>query len=209
MTSNGIQEQFEAEVKTDLSVTQLLQAAQSGDESSREVLIALIYDELHQMARQHLRNERSNHTLQPTALVHEAYLRIFNGEPMEIVNRRHFFGIAAVQMRRILIDHARRKAALKRSAEQNHLTLNDLTSRRELSPEELLTLDEALTRLKEIHPRPAAIVELRYFLGLTETETAEVVDVSLSTMKREWGFARAWLLRELTRDGSRGKSGND
>lgn len=194
-------------MESDRTVTQLLQASQSGDEAARDDLILMVYEELHQMARQHLRGERPSHTLQPTALVNEVYMRLFNGEPVEIVNRRHFFSIAATQMRRILVDHARRKGARKRRVEEINFRPQDLTGREYLKAEEMLALDEALSRFRKIYPRGAKIVELRYFLGLTEEETAEVVDVSLSTVKREWIFARTWLLREMTCDSVKSTAG--
>jgi RNA polymerase sigma factor (TIGR02999 family) len=186
-------------VSTELQITDLLVAARGGNIHAREDLIPLVYREMHRLARQYLRSERSNHTLQPTALVNEVYLRLFNGAPLEVTSRSHFYAIAATQMRQVLIDHARRKRAQKRTMECAAGDQQQLMPPAHLTPEELLTLDEALTRFKVLYPRAGTLVELRYFAGLTEAETAEILDISISTTKREWNFAKAWLLRELTR----------
>jgi len=185
-------------VSTKLRITDLLKASQGGNPLAREDLLPLVYREMHRLARHYLRSERSGHTLQPTALVNEVYLRLFNGAPLEVTDRSHFFAVAATQMRQVLIDYARRKRAQKRSAECGVLD-PELTAASNLSQEELLALDEALTRFKALYPRAGTLVELRYFAGLTEIETAELLGISISTIKREWGFAKVWLLRELTR----------
>ena len=180
------------------SITELLAATQDGDREAADQLFTLVYQELRQMAQHFLRQERPNHTLQATALVHEVYLRLFNGQKVEMHNRAHFFGIAAAQMRRILVDHARRKQARRRNAAQHQATLGDSVEPPLMSNEELIALDEALTKFSRHYPRAGRIVELRYFAGLTEAETAEVMDISISTFKREWGFAKVWLLRQLS-----------
>jgi len=186
-------------VSTKLQITDLLMAARVGNAHAREDLLPLVYREMHRLARQYLRSERSNHTLQPTALVNEVYLRLFNGAPLEVASRSHFYAIAATQMRQVLIDYARRKRALKRSMEWPVGDQPELRPPAHLSTEELLALDEALTRFKGLYPRAGTLVELRYFAGLTEAETAELLEISTSTFKREWTFAKTWLLRELTR----------
>jgi len=189
----------ETSVSTKLQITDLLMAARGGNAHAREDLLPLVYREMHRLARQYLRSERSNHTLQPTALVNEVYLRLFNGAPLEVTSRSHFYAIAATQMRQVLIDYARRKRALKRTREWATGDQPELRPPPHLSAEELLALDEALTRFKGLYPRAGTLVELRYFAGLTEAETAELLEISTSTFKREWTFAKTWLLRELTR----------
>ena len=186
-------------MSTELPITDLLVAARGGNAHAREDLIPLVYREMHRLARQYLRSERSNHTLQPTALVNEVYLRLFNGTPLDVTSRSHFYAIAATQMRQVLIDHARRKRAQKRTADRVAGDQMEMMPAAHLSPEELLALDEVLTRFKSLYPRAGTLVELRYFAGLTEAEAAELLDISISTTKREWNFAKAWLLRELTR----------
>ncbi|MGH9840827.1 MAG: sigma-70 family RNA polymerase sigma factor [Blastocatellia bacterium] len=180
------------------NITKLLIAAQDGDREAADELLALVYQELRQMAQHYLRQERPNHTLQPTALVHEVYLRLFNGQKIAMHNRAHFFGIAASQMRRILVDHARCKLAQRRNGSGQPVTLRDLAQAAPMSDEELIALDEALTRLHRHYPRASRIVELRFFAGLTEEEAAAALKISTSTLKREWGFAKSWLLRQLS-----------
>jgi RNA polymerase sigma factor (TIGR02999 family) len=156
----------------------------------------LVYRELRRRAASYLRAERPDHTLQPTALVHEAYLRLVDQRSVSWANRSHFFGIAAQLMRRILVDHARRRQAAKRAAVYRvTATAGDLPSG-EHAPE-LLALDGALADLEKLDPRQARIVELRFFAGLTVEETAEVTGVSPATVNREWRTARAWLRREI------------
>jgi len=183
---------------TGKSITELLTAAQDGDREAANELLPLVYQELRQMARHYLRQERPNHTLQATALVHEVYLRLFNGQRVEMHNRGHFFGIAASQMRCILVDHARRKLARRRDAAQPRATLRIPDETASVPAEELIALDEALTKLRRHYPRASQIVELRYFAGLTEAEAAAALGISTSTLKREWGFAKVWLLRQLS-----------
>jgi RNA polymerase sigma factor (TIGR02999 family) len=190
------------------SITELLAATQDGDREAADQLFTLVYQELRQMAQHYLRQERPNHTLQATALVHEVYLRLFNGQKIEMHNRAHFFGIAAAQMRRILVDHARRKQARRRDASQPQATLRNFSETALMPDEELIALDEALTEFNRHYPRAGRIVELRYFAGLTEVEVAEALGLSLSTLKREWGFAKVWLLRQLSSAEPAGARGN-
>jgi RNA polymerase sigma factor (TIGR02999 family) len=184
------------------NVTQLLQDWSKGNQRALEELLPLIYNELRQLAHNFLYRERPGHTLQTTALVHEAYLKLIDQKDARWQNRSHFFAIAAQAMRRILIDSARRHAAVKRGGPQERLSLDEVP---EVSLEpntRLLALDEALTALAEIDPEQSRIVELRYFGGLTIEETAEVMKSSPATIKREWAMARAWLHQALT-DGSK------
>ncbi len=179
------------------NITELLTAAQDGDREAADELFTLVYQELRQMAQHYLRQERPNHTLQATALVNELYLRLFNGQKIEIHNRAHFFGIVATQMRRILVDHARRRQARRRDASEYQTALRDPAEISALTAEEIVGLHEALTRFSQHYPLAGQIVELRYFGGYTETEAAEILGISLSTLKREWSFAKCWLKRAL------------
>jgi RNA polymerase sigma factor (TIGR02999 family) len=175
-------------------VTALLRDWSGGDRTALERLMPLVYGELRRLAASYLRAERPDHTLQPTALVHEAYLRLIDQRGVNWQNRAHFFGIAAQMMRRILVDHARRRQAAKRDASTLRLrTSNDDGAR----DPEVLALDAALSGLESLDARQAHIVELRFFGGLTVEETAEVAGVSPATVKREWRTARAWLAREI------------
>jgi RNA polymerase sigma factor (TIGR02999 family) len=178
------------------AVTALLRDWSGGDQAALERLMPLVYAELRKLAASYLRSERPNHTLQPTALVNEAYLRLVDQRNVNWQNRAHFFGIAAQMMRRILVDHARRRQAGKRDAAPYLLQASaDLPGGfRDL---ELLALDEALRGLAALDTRQARIVELRFFGGLTVEETAEAAGVSPATVKREWRTARAWLAREI------------
>jgi RNA polymerase sigma factor (TIGR02999 family) len=179
-------------------VTRLLQDWSKGNPQALEELLPLIYNELRQLAHNFLYGERSGHTLQTTALVHEAYLKLIDQKDVRWQNRAHFFAIAAQAMRRILIDSARRRAALKRGGPQEKLSIDEAP---EISLEpntKLLALDEALNALAEFDQEQSRIVELRYFGGLTIEETAEVTNLSAATVKREWAMARAWLHQALT-----------
>ena len=175
-------------------VTQLLIAWSSGDEEAFEVLAPLVQRELHQLARHYLNQERVGHTLQPSDLVNEAYLRLIDSHQVQWQNRAHFFGITANVMRRILVDHARRRNELKHGAGAVQVSL---TAAEQMGTD-VLTLDEALTRLATFDPRKSQIVELRFFGGLSERETAEVTNISLRTIQRERGLARAWLYQQLS-----------
>jgi RNA polymerase sigma factor (TIGR02999 family) len=180
-------------------VTQLLQAWSRGDETCLDRLLPAVYDELRRLARHYMRQQPSGHTLQVTALVHEAYLRLIDQQQVDWGSRAHFFGVAAKAMRSILIDHARRRRAAKRGGAAPQVTLGAAA---EAVPSaanpDLLALDAALLRLAECDPRKSQVVELRYFGGLSLEEVAEVLGVSLATVKRDWITARAWLKRELT-----------
>lgn len=179
-------------------VTQLLHDWSEGNQTARDELLPLVYDELRRLAGSYLRRERPGHTLQTTALVHEAYLRLIN-QNMGWQNRAHFFGIAAQLMRRILVDHARGQHYAKRGGDQKKLALDEALDLAQAEDSNLVALDEALTSLAAFDPQQSQIVELRFFGGLTIEETAQVLGVSDSTVERGWTFARAWLLRELER----------
>ena len=182
-------------------VTRLLLEWSDGNQQALEALVPLIYKELRNLAHNFLYRERPGHTLQTTALVHEAYLKLIDQNDARWQNRAHFFAIAAQAMRRILIDSARKHAAAKRGGPQEELSLDEAPDIA-LEPDiDLLKLDEALNELAKIDPRQSRIVELRYFGGLTIEETAEVISVSPATVKREWTMARAWLHQELTESG--------
>ncbi|MCH7716873.1 MAG: sigma-70 family RNA polymerase sigma factor [Gemmatimonadetes bacterium] len=184
-------------------VTGLLAELRSGNKEALAKLIPLVYDELHRLAEHYMRNERVGHTLQPTALINEAYLRLASAEKANWQHRAHFVAVAAGTMRRVLIDHARKQKAAKRGGKQAALPLEDSPEfLSEERSEELIALDEALTRLQELDPRQSQVVELRFFGGLTVEETAEVLGISPKTVKRDWAVARAWLHGEMSKDHS-------
>ena len=179
-------------------VTELLLLWKEGSEDAREQLIALVYGELRKLAARSLRSERSDHTLQPTALVHEAYQRLVDQRSITWQSRAHFFAVAASLMRRILVDHARKRNALRRGGAVEKISLDGS----EAGPSQeqdlgVLAVDEALTELSSFDPMQAQIVELRFFGGLTEAETAKALGSSRATVQREWTVARAWLRRRL------------
>ena len=178
-------------------VTELLVAWRRGDESAAERLIPLVYDDLRARAAGALRRERRAHTLTPTALVHEAYLRLMEGRPPEVEGRKHFLAIAARVMRRVLVDHARARNAAKRNQGKEALSLDEALTLGDGRGPALVRLDDALSALASFDPAKARLVELRYFAGLTIEETADVLDTSPATVKREWALARAWLHREV------------
>jgi len=179
-------------------ISQLLVKWSSGDESALEGLIPLVYDELRRLAKNYLRKERAGHTLQPTALVNEAYMRLADQKSMKWQNRAQFYGIAAQLMRRILVDHARLKHAEKRGgAEQQRLSITSAGEIAAMPDLDLLALHEALEELAEIDPQQARIVELKFFAGLSIEETAEVMNLGHATVERDWKMARAWLRRKL------------
>ncbi|MFN8092444.1 MAG: ECF-type sigma factor [Vicinamibacteria bacterium] len=178
-------------------VTELLVAWRRGDESAADRLIPLVYGELRARAAGALRRERRAHTLTPTALVHEAYLRLMEGRPPEVESRKHFLAIAARVMRRVLVDHARARNAAKRNQGKEALSLDEALTIGDGRGPALLRLDDALLALAAFDPAKARLVELRYFAGLTIEETADVLDTSPATVKREWALARAWLHREV------------
>ena len=177
-------------------LTALLRDASEGDQNALDRLMPLVYGELRKIAASYLRQERKDHTLQPTALVHEAYLRLTHQKDVAWQNRAHFYGIAAQMMRRILVDHARKRQAAKRDASAWKVATAEVDGGAESAPE-LLALDRALEELEKIDPQQAKIVELRFFGGLTVEETAEVAGISPRTVKREWRTAKAWLRREI------------
>jgi RNA polymerase sigma-70 factor, ECF subfamily len=179
-------------------VTRLLIGLRTGDASAQEKLVPLVYKELRKLAARYMRHERPGHTLQPTALVHEAYIRLTGIHSIDWQNRAHFFAVAAQLMRRILIDGARAQQAHKRGGDYVSVTLDEALAASPADSERLIALDEALTRLAELDLRQARIVELRFFAGLTEEETAHVLDISPRTVKRDWRLAKAWLYGQLT-----------
>jgi len=180
------------------NVTQLLHLASAGDRSAFDRAFAALYDELGRMAHVQLRREVEGHTLDTSALVHEAYLRLGDGDANTWRDRSHFMAIAATAMRRVLVDHARRVGAAKRDGVVHAIMLYDLNApSRNLRDDRIVDLDEALTRLATLDARQAQVVECRYFAGFTEEETAAALDVSLRTVKRDWAKARSWLFREL------------
>lgn len=181
-------------------ITEILQAWNDGRREALDEIVPLVYDELRRQARRYLRRERGNHTLQTTALVNEAYLKLIDQRNVAWQNRAHFFGIAASLMRRILVDYARTKHRHKRGGAAENLPLDEaILIKAEGNDLDLLALDEALNRLAAIDAQQARIVELRYFSGLSIEETAEVLAISIATVKRNWNMARAWLHRELTK----------
>ncbi len=176
-------------------VTVLLNRLSEGDETAPDRLLPLVYDDLRRLARAYFANEKSEHTLQPTALVHEAYIRLVNWENVDWQNRAHFFAVAAQVMRKILIDHARRKNARKRGGQR--ILLDEAVSFSNEKELDLVKLDEALQTLEKLDARQARIVELRFFGGLSIEETAYILKTSETTVKREWTFAKALFQREL------------
>jgi RNA polymerase sigma factor (TIGR02999 family) len=179
-------------------VTGLLRAWGRGDLQARNELLPLVYRELRQRAAGYLRRERLDHTLQPTALVHEAYIRLVGQRRLTWQNRAHFFGVSAQMMRRILVDHARAHQAARRPGAGLRVSLTEGIGAAQPLDCEVLLLDQALGELTMVDPRQAQIVELRYFAGFSEQEVAEVLSISRSTVTREWHTARAWMYRRLT-----------
>jgi RNA polymerase sigma factor (TIGR02999 family) len=181
-------------------ITQLLVAWGQGDEAALNRMIPLVHLELQQIARRCMRDERGGHSLQPTALVNEAYLRLVDVQQMNWQNRAHFLAMAARLMRRILVDHARSKGCDKRGGGAARITLDDALVVPNEPGRDLLALDDALEALAHVDERKSRMIELRFFGGLSVEETATVFDVSADTVKRDWRLAKAWLLRELRRD---------
>ncbi|MDX9857569.1 MAG: sigma-70 family RNA polymerase sigma factor [candidate division Zixibacteria bacterium] len=178
-------------------VTVLLNKISEGNESAVNTLLPLVYDELRKLAQWQLRGERSDHTLNATAIVHEAYLKLVDQRNVTWQNRAHFMAIAAQAMRRILIDYARTRQAEKRGGGQPVVTLNEELMQREARAEELILLDQALDKLREHDERQSKVVEYHFFAGLTHEEVAEVLKVSVATVRRDWRLARAWLSVQL------------
>jgi RNA polymerase sigma-70 factor, ECF subfamily len=178
-------------------VTQLLFDWQQGDQSALKKLTPLIYDELRRMAHRYVQHERNGHTLQTTALVHEAYVRLAGQETPEWQNRSHFFAVTAQVMRHILIDHARRRRYLKHGGQFQQVSMEQASLMSEDRAAELIALDEALDELKNFDPRKSKVVELRYFGGLSLEETAQALEISVMTVRRDWRAAKAWLFRRM------------
>ncbi|HKR60729.1 MAG TPA: sigma-70 family RNA polymerase sigma factor [Pyrinomonadaceae bacterium] len=179
-------------------VTQLLVAWGNGDRAARDELMPLVYDELRRLAHRYMGRERPDHTLQTSALVNEAFIRLIDQKDVRWQNRAHFFGIAAQMMRRILVDHARKRGFAKRGGDQHAVPLEEVMIVSPQRAAEVVALDDALNSLAELDPRKSQIIELRFFGGLSIEETAEVLGVSPGTVMRDWTFARAWLRREIT-----------
>lgn len=179
-------------------VTRLLREAQAGDRAALDELLPLVYRELRQLASRHLSGERPGHTLQPTALVHEVYLKLVDQHSVDWRNRAHFFGLAAEMMRRILVNHAVSRRAQKRGAGETLLSLEEAGGAAAGPALDVVLLDAALSRLAGLDPAQARVVELKFFAGLTDEEAAEVLGVSESTVKREWRSAKAWLAAQLS-----------
>lgn len=184
-------------VKENSELTGLLAAWGEGDPAALEEILPLVVDELRKIARAHMRKESPGHTLQTTALINEAYLKLAAQRNPLFANRNHFFAIASKLMRRILLDHAKAKLRDKRGGGAVHVELEDFHALSDRQSEEILALDEALERLSELDPMKCQIVEMRHFGGMTVEETAEVLDVAPITVMRHWNFAKAWLRREL------------
>lgn len=181
-------------------ITQKLLAWGRGDRAALDELIASVYQELRCMADRYLRQERPDHSLQPTALVHEAYLRLIDQRQVRWQNRAHFFGVAAQMMRRILVDHAKACRRDKRGGGARKVPLDEASNLIGKGSADLVALDDAMKRLEEIDPRKSRVVELRYFGGLSVEETAQVLDISAKTVMRDWNLAKAWLYQEISRE---------
>lgn len=184
-----------------IDVTNLLLAWNNGDPAALDRLAPLVYEHLRHMARQYMRSETAGHTLQPTALVHEAYIRLVNQNRVNWQNRAQFLGVAAQIIRRLLVDHARGRQRLKRGGGAVKVSWSDRITVPEPAELDVVALDDALSRLASLDPQQGRIIELRFFGGLSIDETAETLKISPATVKRDWAIARAWLYRELTSDG--------
>jgi RNA polymerase sigma-70 factor (ECF subfamily) len=180
-------------------VTQLLVAWGNGDQTARDQLMPLVYAELHRLAHRHIKKERPGHTLQTSALVNEAFLRLVDQRDMHWQNRAHFFGIAAQMMRRILVDYARKRQFAKRGGNQVQVSLNEELLAAKQRSADVVLLDDALTQLAQVDYRKSKVVELKFFGGLSIEETAEALGVSPGTVMRDWTLAKAWLRRAMSR----------
>jgi RNA polymerase sigma factor (TIGR02999 family) len=178
-------------------ITQLLNQWASGERAALDQLMPLVYKELHKIAKQYMEHQNPNHTLQATALINEAYLKVVGGAEQEWENRAHFFGVAAKAMRHILVDHARARRAVKRGGEAQILSLEESIPAFDRIAAELVALDEALVALAKIDPRKGQVVEMRYFGGLSVHDTAQMLKVSPETVARDWRFAKSFLRREM------------
>lgn len=179
------------------NIEQLLGDWNAGDESAGQALIESVYSELRRLAAHHLSSERPDHTLQPTALVHELYVKLLSTQPLRCKDRSHFLAIASRQLRHIIVDYARTQGAKKRGGDRARISLHDIPNAAIALDSNVLDLDQALERLEELDARAAQVVELRYFGGLTEDEVGEVLDITRATVKRDWEFARTWLYKEI------------
>ena len=179
-------------------ITQLLRAWSGGDREALDRLAPLVYDELHRRAHRYMAREGSGHPLQTTALVNEAYLRLVDARGTNWQDRAHFYALAARQMRRVLVDYARSSRSAKRGGDWRHVVFDDGVGRTSALRVDLVALDEALNGLREFDERKSSVVELRFFAGLNVEETANVLEVSPETVKRDWRLAKAWLLKELS-----------
>jgi RNA polymerase sigma factor (TIGR02999 family) len=189
---------FETMSETDKPITQMLFEIKNGEQESLKELLPLVYDELRRLANSHLRHERENHTLQPTALVHEAYLRLVGQKPIDWQNRAHFFGVSARLMRQILIEHARSKNRQKRGGEfKTQIEMDEAVSFSNEKQLDVIAVDEALSQLEKLDKRQAEVVEMKFFGGLSIEEIAEVLNVSPATIKREWSSAKLLLCKML------------
>ena len=188
--------------QADGEVTLLLRAMKNGDNSAAERLLPLVYSELHRLARSYMRRERADHTLQPTALINEAYLKLASAGNTSFQNRCHFFAVACTAMRQILVNHAKSRHAGKRGSGQVALSLDDVQLAVNEEAAVVVALHEALARLQAIDERKSKVVEMRYFGGLSIEETAEALGISVITVNRDWRLARTWLIREMSGGGS-------
>jgi len=184
-------------------ITCLLAEWREGDEEAGRQVVSAVYRELRRLASIYLGKESNAHTLEPTALVNELCVGMLSRPPVSCENRLHFLRVAAQQMRRLIVDHARRRRGAKRGGDQAHLPLDEARDRAIPVDDRIADLDEALTRLEQLDPRPAAVVEMRFFGGLEEREIAEILGISVATVKREWEFARSWLLAQLVVPGQK------
>lgn len=190
---------MQASISVQTDITKILSAIEAGDSKATDELLPLVYDELRRLAARKMHHEKASHTLQPTALVHEAFLRLLgNSDDQSWQGRAHFFGAAAEAMRRILIESARRRSAEKRGGDRRRTDLAHVDAAVEAEDtESLLALDEALEKLEQSDAKLARLVKLRYFTGLTVEQTADILELSPRTVKRNWAYARAWLKREM------------
>jgi RNA polymerase sigma factor (TIGR02999 family) len=182
-------------------VTGLLHEWRQGDKHALDKLMPIVYDELRRIAHRYMQKEHDGHTLQTTALINEAYVRLVGQQKIEWQNRNHFFAVTAQVMRHLLIDHARRHNFARRGGGVEHVALDDATMMSSERAVELIALDEALSEFSQLDPRKSRVVELRYFGGLSLEETAEVLDISLMTVRRDWRAAKAWLYRRMKDEG--------
>jgi RNA polymerase sigma factor (TIGR02999 family) len=179
-------------------VTTLLSALRGGDAAAKDELLTIVYPELRRIAAHYMRQERPEHTLRTTGLVNEVYVRLFGRAGLAWQNRAHFFAAVAREMRHILVEHARARKSKKRPDPNILVSLADVDVAASERPEDLVALDEALSRLEQVDPRASRVVELRFFTGLSEREAAEAMDISVATLKRDWTFAKVWLFDQLS-----------